>query len=59
MAKKQRRRLSSGKTVDYARCKGCLAKYRGVIKNEQGKIERVIGCQTGCPVLAGCLVTRI
>jgi len=52
-------RLPSGKIVDYARCKGCLAKYRGVIKNEQGKVERVINCQTNCLVLKGGLVTGI
>jgi len=59
MAKKQRGRLPSGKIVDYARCKGCLAKYKGVIKNAQGKIEREFSCQTNCLVLEGGLAIGI
>lgn len=59
MAKRRRGRLPSGKIVDYRRCKGCLAKYKGVIRDAQGKIERVIDCQTNCLVLKGGLVAGI
>jgi len=59
MKKKQRGRLPSGRIMDYARCKGCSAKYKGTIKNAQDKIERVISCQTNCLFLKGGLVTGI
>jgi len=59
MTKKRRGRLPSGKIVDYRRCKGCLAKYKGIIRDAQGKIERVIDCQTNCLFLKQCLVTHI
>jgi len=57
--KKKRGRIPITKSVSYARCKGCLAKYRGVIKNGQGEVERIISCQTNCLVLKGGLVTGI
>jgi len=56
MAKKRRGRLPSGKIMDYARCKGCLAKYKGVIRDAQGRVERIISCQTNCLVLKEHLV---
>ena len=59
MKKKQRGRLPSGKIVDYKRCKGCLAKYKGIIKDTQGNIERKISCQTNCIFLKQRLVTGI
>lgn len=51
--------MPSGKIVDYRRCKGCLAKYKGIIRDAQGNIERKISCQTNCIVLKESLVTRI
>jgi len=47
MAKK-RRGIPVGKNVGYARCRGCPAKYRGIIKDARGRVERRISCQTNC-----------
>lgn len=56
---KRRKRIPSGKGVSYARCKNCPAKYKGIIKNAEGKIERKISCLTNCFFLKPSLVTHI
>jgi hypothetical protein len=57
--KKKRGRIPSGKGVSYARCKDCSVKYKGIIRNAEGKIERRISCQTNCLFLKARLVTHI
>lgn len=57
--KKKRRRIPITKGVNYARCKDCPVKYKGIIRNAEGKVERVISCQTNCLVLISGLVTGI
>lgn len=57
--KKKRGRIPITKGVDYARCKGCLAKYKGVIKDKEGNVERRISCQTNCIFLKKDLITHI
>lgn len=57
--KKEKGRLPSGKIMKYRRCIGCPAKYKGIIKGAQGKVERIIDCQTNCIFLRQHLVTHI
>lgn len=45
---KKRRGIPVGRGVSYARCRDCPAKYRGIIKDVRGRVERRISCQTHC-----------
>ncbi len=56
MKSKKGKRIPSGKSVSYARCKDCPVKYRGTIKDAKGKIEREISCLTNCFFLKPNLV---